>query len=101
MKVNDTSSNQAAASELAKARETAAAPSTAKKDAGELRTTGDSDMVQLSNLSARLLQLISTESPERASRLEWLAAEVRSGRYEVNSLDVSRRIIDEALRHEP
>ncbi len=51
--------------------------------------------------SDRLLKILGTETPERAARLERLAAEVRSGRYIVDALAVSRGIIDDALKNEP
>lgn len=101
MKVNESSLNQAAASHLGKARQTeAVTPGGPKKD-GEAAAPLGSDRVQLSDLSGRLLKLLNTESPERAARFERLAAEVRSGRYEVDALAVSRRIIDDALTNEP
>ena len=54
------------------------------------------DQVALSDLSAKLRELDS-DSPERAARLERLAAEVASGRYRVDAMEVSDRIIDDAV----
>ncbi len=58
---------------------------------------GRDDKVQLSELSSRLLELASTEPPERTARLERLAAEVRAGRYEPDAAAISRALVDEAL----
>lgn len=55
------------------------------------------DEVALSDLSAKIRELDS-DSPERMARLEQLAAEVASGRYKVDSMEVSGRIIDDAQR---
>ena len=54
------------------------------------------DQVALSELGAKLRELDS-DSPERAARLEQLAAEVQAGRYRVDPMQVSDRIIEEAL----
>ncbi len=54
------------------------------------------DQVQISDL-ARTLQLLSPDSPERAAHLEKLAEEVAGGRYRVDALEMSRRIVDEGL----
>jgi flagellar biosynthesis anti-sigma factor FlgM len=59
---------------------------------------GDSrDEVSLSDLGTKLREL-DAESPERAARLEQLAAEVAAGRYRVDAMKVSERIIEDVLR---
>jgi anti-sigma28 factor (negative regulator of flagellin synthesis) len=55
---------------------------------------GNGDEVQLSSLASAL----HAESSEGSARLERLALEVQSGRYQVDSLTLSRSIIDEALK---
>jgi flagellar biosynthesis anti-sigma factor FlgM len=55
------------------------------------------DEVSLSDLGTKLRQFDS-ESPERAARLEQLAAEVAAGRYSVDPMKVSDRMIEDALR---
>jgi flagellar biosynthesis anti-sigma factor FlgM len=57
-----------------------------------------SDRVQLSDLSARLLALGDAGAPDRAARVQQLSADVRSGRYQVDASDLSRRLVDEAMR---
>lgn len=99
MKIQDAYLAGAAASELKKAQHTEALPPAAKQ-AEESRAAAEADGVQLSELSGRLLKLASGESPERAARLERLAADLRAGRYPVDPMAVSRRLIDEALAKE-
>ena len=55
-----------------------------------------SDNVQLSGLSAAL-QGYTTQSPERASAIEALGNDVRSGKYNVDPQAVSRSLVNEAL----
>jgi flagellar biosynthesis anti-sigma factor FlgM len=74
----------------------AVAPSEAKGEAAA-GAAREPDQVQLSDLTERLAKLLGPESPDRAARLERLAAEVQSGRYHVDTLAVSRRLVDEAL----
>jgi flagellar biosynthesis anti-sigma factor FlgM len=62
------------------------------------QTKSDSDRVQLSGLSARLLASGDSGTPERAARVEQLTSDVRSGRYQVDAADLSRRMVDEAIR---
>jgi anti-sigma28 factor (negative regulator of flagellin synthesis) len=58
---------------------------------------GDSeDRVQLSQLSAAL-RAADVESPERTAFLERLSAKVASGEYHVDSLELSRKLIRDAL----
>src|SRR5512138_507558 len=54
------------------------------------------DEVALSDLGAKLRELHS-DSPERAARLDQLAAEVASGRYGVDPMQVSDKLIEDAL----
>lgn len=58
--------------------------------------SGGSDRVSLSSLSTKLQELRS-DSPERAAYLERLANDIAEGRYEVDTRDVSRKIVSEAL----
>ncbi|MFN3322616.1 MAG: flagellar biosynthesis anti-sigma factor FlgM [Bryobacteraceae bacterium] len=55
------------------------------------------DQVELSGLATALRELES-DSPEHVRRLERLSAEVQSGRYEVDAEELSRNLIDGALR---
>lgn len=66
--------------------------------AGTARTVpGESpDRVALSELGSRIREL-AVDAPERAARLEKLSAEVGAGRYQVDALELSRRLIEQAL----
>ena len=98
MKVNETNPNQTAPSELGKARQAAAAAAAHQgKSPEQAQDAEASDRVQISNLSDRLLRMVSSDSPERLARLEKLAAEVRAGRYEVDARALSRSLIEDAL----
>ncbi len=98
MKVGDSNLNNAAASQLGQARQTeAVAPGGAKKATGA-QAQSQTDRVQLSNLSGQLLQLAGVDSPERAARVEQLAADFKAGRYQPNAAATSRGIVDDAMR---
>ncbi len=58
----------------------------------------DRDRVQLSGLSAQLMALSDAGSSERASRVQQLSADYRAGRYQVDSMELGRRMVDEAIR---
>jgi len=51
------------------------------------------DQVQISSLSSTL----SADGTQHAARVQELSAIFQSGRYEVNSMDVSRAIVNQAL----
>jgi anti-sigma28 factor (negative regulator of flagellin synthesis) len=68
----------------------AGAPSGPAGAAGE-------DQVNLSDL-AGCLRSLSSGTPERAAYLEKLSGEVEAGRYTVDALALSRKIIDDALQ---
>ncbi len=61
-------------------------------------TQPDRDRVQLSNLSARLLASADAGASDRANRVQQLSSDVRAGRYQVDSVELSRRMVDEAIR---
>ena len=58
----------------------------------------DHDRVQLSGLSSRLLASANIGAAERTARLQKLSADYRSGRYQVDARELSRRLVDEAIR---
>ncbi len=96
MKIHDAYLPSTGPSQLKQA-EQAGATAPARTEAQRKQTHGATDSVGLSELSVRLLDLVRSEAPERAARIERLALEVRSGRYQVDPLAVARRIVDEAL----
>lgn len=100
MKVHESSLNQAAASQIPKSREPEAVTTGGHKKGGVAQPGQDSDRVQLSEFSSRILESLKTESPQRAAHLEKLAADYRAGRYQPQSIETSRRIVDDAISHE-
>jgi anti-sigma28 factor (negative regulator of flagellin synthesis) len=95
MKIDQRSLDPAGASQLGKAQETSSVGSGGR---GGARTNADADLVHLSDLSGLLLGAAGAE-PERAARVDRLAAEYRSGNYNVDALELSGRMIDEHTRH--
>jgi anti-sigma28 factor (negative regulator of flagellin synthesis) len=101
MKVNESSLNQAAASQLGKTQQTAPVKPGGPAKSGEARSGQPSDQVQLSDLSSRLLQTSGAQSPNRSARVEQLSADYKAGRYQPNSQATSQRIVDDAIGHAP
>lgn len=68
---------------------------------GGLRRAGvggaPTDQVSLSALSARL-QSLHSDPPGQAARLEKLSGEVAAGRYRVDAMELSRRLVEASLR---
>ncbi|MBM3746375.1 MAG: flagellar biosynthesis anti-sigma factor FlgM [Acidobacteria bacterium] len=96
--VGDADAGQSAATQASKARQAEqVTPKGAQADPAA-RAARESDQVQLSDLTERLSQMLGTSDPDRAARLERLAAEVQSGKYQVDAAAVSRKLVDEALR---
>jgi anti-sigma28 factor (negative regulator of flagellin synthesis) len=55
---------------------------------------GGEDQVQISSLS----EALSAQGSQRTARVQDLAAVYQSGRYQVNSMDVSHAIVNNALQ---
>lgn len=100
MRISQANAADIAAAQLAKTLQSEVAAPAASKDEPDSHRAAQSDRVQLSVLSDRLLKLLNADSPERANWLERLAADFRAGRYQVDALALSRRIVDEALKGE-
>jgi len=98
MKIPDPSLNPAAMSQLAGTQQVHSTPHGATKP-GAAPGAMESDQVQLSDLSGRLVRMLSVDSPERAAWVEQLAAEFKAGNYRPDSAAVSRGIIAEAAGH--
>ncbi len=104
MKVDDVyaagsaAANQAALQQAGQAQQPEkVSPACARTEPGATAPL-EADRVQLSDLSEKLAATLGPNSPERAARLERLAAEVQAGRYRVDPMAVSARIVDETLR---
>jgi hypothetical protein len=83
------------------APETGRTPETQKPDragsAGSGTIDSGGDRVEFSTSLGRLAQAISTDSAQRASRVQALAVSYETGRYHADSQATSRGIISEAL----
>lgn len=101
MKVNESSLNQAAASQLQKAREAEAVKPGGPKQGSATQPRQESDRVHLSDLSGRLVQMLSTDSPDHVARVDKLAADFKAGRYQPDAQATSRGIVKDAMRTEP
>jgi anti-sigma28 factor (negative regulator of flagellin synthesis) len=65
-------------------------------DGASSSTDNSTDKVELSNLS-EVLRTSESESPERAAHLERLSAEVTAGRYNVDSGEISKKLIQDSI----
>ncbi len=97
MKVHDSNlagppAGSSAATAPDKARQAERLAPDARRTADPL-TAESPDKVSLSALSAQL-RAQGAQSPERAARLAEL---VRSGRYQIDAAELSRRLVDDAL----
>jgi anti-sigma28 factor (negative regulator of flagellin synthesis) len=84
----------AAASETSRVQDVSRATTSGSHSSG---STGGEDQVQISALSSAL----SAQGSQRAAHVQQLAAAYQSGRYEVNSTDVSRALVNNALKAGP
>jgi hypothetical protein len=80
-----------AASETSRAQELTRAAG-AGKPTGGTGVTGE-DQVQISSLS----EALNAQATQRAAHIQNLAAVYQSGNYQVNSVDVSRALVNHAL----
>jgi anti-sigma28 factor (negative regulator of flagellin synthesis) len=82
----------AGASEAARAQELSHTTTGGKPASGA--AAGAEDQVQISSLSSTL----TAQGSERAARVAQLAAAYQSGQYQVNSVEVSRAMVNHALQ---
>lgn len=64
---------------------------------GATSSSSQTDGVQLSNFAGTLSQVLQSDSTGRSQRIAQLAAAVQSGTYQVDSMAVSRAVIDHAI----
>ena len=81
-----------AASETSRAQELSRTSTTGGTSSGS--TADGEDQVRISSLS----EALSAQGSQRAARVQDLAAVYQSGRYQVNSMDVSHAIVNNALQ---
>jgi anti-sigma28 factor (negative regulator of flagellin synthesis) len=82
----------AAASETSRAQDLSKASQSSKTSSGS--AAGGEDQVQISSLS----EALSAQGSQRTDRVQSLAAVYQNGGYQVNSMDVSRAIVNNALQ---
>jgi flagellar biosynthesis anti-sigma factor FlgM len=68
-----------------------------KSGSGSGKTGSSSDRVELSSFTGRMSQTMQADAASRAQRVSQIAAAVRSGTYKVDSMAVSKAIIDQAV----
>jgi anti-sigma28 factor (negative regulator of flagellin synthesis) len=96
MKVNDPNLSGVQSGAIGRAQETDAV-SKLKQRMGVESTSSAGDQVELSNLGMHL-RALDSESPERTAYLEKLSADVASGRYKTDAKELSRKIVDDAIK---
>lgn len=94
MKINDPGADGLTATKLSQSLGIGG-PGTRNGRAGAA-ANGSEDQVHLSNL-ASVVHSLSSESPERAARIERLAMQVQSGQYSVDSKALSSSLVGAAL----
>ena len=94
MKINDANVAGLASPGVGKAQE-AEQGARLRQGRREEGASSSTDHVQLSGLS-EALRGTQSESPERAAHVERLSQEVQSGRYHVDSVEISKSIIEHA-----
>ena len=95
MRVHDRNNMGPAASEAARAQETQKLDRAGTARSGAVDSGGD--RVEFSSSLGQLAQAISTDSAQRASRVQTLAADYQTGRYRADSQATSQGMISEAL----
>lgn len=94
MKVNQQSLDQTGASQLARSQGTLGTTPGGERSGASQRA--DTDQVQVSQFSSQLLAMARANPPGRTAYVDQLAAAVRTGQYNPDSLQTSRGIIAEA-----
>jgi anti-sigma28 factor (negative regulator of flagellin synthesis) len=83
----------AGASETSRAQDVSRAASLSPGSTSASSSSGE-DQVQISSLSSAL----SAQGSQREAHVAQLAAAYQSGRYEVNAMDVSKALVNQALK---
>lgn len=96
MRIHDTNLNGAGSAQLGRAQEAEALNRGGRSRAGAAGSE-PGDRVQLSSL-AGALSSEGVDSPERKAMIEKLSADFQAGRYRPDAAEVSRRMVEEAIR---
>jgi hypothetical protein len=94
MKVNQRPLDQTGASQLARSQGTSGTTAGGERSGASQRA--EADQVQVSQFSSQLLAIARANPPGRAAYVDQLAAAVRTGQYNPDSLQTSRSIVAEA-----
>ncbi|MBS1872090.1 MAG: flagellar biosynthesis anti-sigma factor FlgM [Acidobacteria bacterium] len=95
MRVQDSNLNSVSISTRGTGRTDAT--QTSRSGSSAAHSSQSQDQLSLSDLG-NLVRTVSGDSPERASHVNKLAAEFKSGGYKVNSSAVAGSIVNDALR---
>lgn len=95
MRVQDSNNMGPAAPEASRAQESQKVDRAGVARSGASDSSGD--RVEFSSSLGRLAQALSTDSAQRASRVQTLAAAYQAGRYHADSQATSQGMITEAL----
>ena len=80
-----------------RSNETPSIVSPGKKDSGVGKSGTGADRVELSGFSGKVSQTLQADATSRAQRVSQIASAVRSGNYKVDSMAVSKAIINQAI----
>ena len=96
MKIDPSLLDSTAASQAGKSHE-ASGVGPGGSRSGAARADRGADQVQLSGFTGQLLASASADAPGRAAWVEQIASAVRGGTYQVDTMEVSRRMVSEAI----
>jgi hypothetical protein len=97
MKIFDRSLTGTSASETGRAQETQSVGRAGTGKSPTRGVDGSNDRVEFSGSLSRLSQTLNTFESTRATRVQGLAAEYRSGNYKPNSAATSKGLVADAM----
>jgi flagellar biosynthesis anti-sigma factor FlgM len=97
MRIDSNNLGNLGPSQAGRSSETPAIVAPDKNGSGVGKTGTGADRVELSGFTGRVSESLQSDAASRAQRVSQLTAAVRSGTYKVDSLAVSRALIDQAI----
>jgi len=97
MRVYDVNLTSTSVAGSGRAQDTQKAGQAGNSPAGGAGTAATGDHVEFSSTLGRISQALAADGSGRASQVQALAAQYQSGRYQPDSLAISRGMISEAL----
>lgn len=97
MRVDEGNLNGAAGLQTGRTPDTHGAERAGSTSGTEISGSQSGDRVEISGTAGQLSAALGTSSVQRATRLEKLAADYRSGSYTVSALGTSRAIVQDAI----